>query len=238
MSELVRVQKLIAQSGFASRREAEKLIEQGKVFVNSKIVHLGDKATIDDEIKIGENVLNLTKNTNFKYFLLNKPKNTISTVKDPAGRKTVVDLINTDERIVPVGRLDRDTTGALLLTTDYALVNKLTHPKYEVERVYRARIDSPLTLKEFNQMNSGIELDGKISHQVVDQVDTKSYIISLHVGSYHHIKRLFESLGHVVISLKRISFANLTVEKMPEGTYRELSTKEVKKLKLLVENKV
>ncbi|CAL58774.1 Ribosomal large subunit pseudouridine synthase B [Mycoplasmopsis agalactiae] len=235
MPELVRVQKLIAQSGLMSRRDAEKMISKGLVFVNGIKSSIGDKASMNDEIKVNGKIINLTKNTVFKYYLLNKPKNTITTSKDPKGRHTVIDLINTSERIVPVGRLDRNTTGVLLLTTDYELVNKLTHPKYEIERVYRARIDSPLTLKEFRELNAGIEIDGKMSYQIVDQVDTKSYLISLHVGSYHHVKKLFEKIGHSVLTLKRVSYANLTVDKLPEGMYRELTIKEVKNLKLLVE---
>ncbi|EIN14902.1 Ribosomal large subunit pseudouridine synthase B [Mycoplasmopsis agalactiae 14628] len=235
MSELVRVQKLIAQSGLMSRRDAEKMISKGLVFVNGIKSSIGDKASINDEIKVNGKILNLTKNTVFKYYLLNKPKNTITTAKDPKGRHTVIDLIGTSERIVPVGRLDRNTTGVLLLTTDYELVNKLTHPKYEIERVYRARIDSPLTLKEFKELNAGVEIDGKMSYQIVDQVDTKSYLVSLHVGSYHHVKKLFEKIGHNVLTLKRVSYANLTVDKLPEGMYRELTIKEVKNLKLLVE---
>ncbi len=156
MQELFRVQKLIAQSGLMSRREAEKMISSGLVFVNGIKASLGDKASADDEIKVNGKILNLTKSPVFKYFLLNKPKNSITTSNDPKGRRTVIDLINTNERIVPVGRLDRNTTGVLLLTTDYELVNKLTHPKYEIERVYRARIDSPLTLKEFKELNAGV----------------------------------------------------------------------------------
>ncbi len=235
MQELFRVQKLIAQSGLMSRREVEKMISSGLVFVNGIKASLGDKASADDEIKVNGKILNLTKSPVFKYFLLNKPKNSITTSNDPKGRRTVIDLINTNERIVPVGRLDRNTTGVLLLTTDYELVNKLTHPKYEIERVYRARIDSPLTLKEFKELNAGIEIDGKMSRQIVDQVDTKSYLVSLHVGSYHHVKKLFEKIGHKVLTLKRVSYANLTVDKLPEGMYRELTLKEVRNLKLLVE---
>ncbi len=124
MQELFRVQKLIAQSGLMSRREAEKMISSGLVFVNGIKASLGDKASADDEIKVNGKILNLTKSPVFKYFLLNKPKNSITTSNDPKGRRTVIDLINTNERIVPVGRLDRNTTGVLLLTTDYELVNK------------------------------------------------------------------------------------------------------------------
>ncbi|VEU60206.1 ribosomal large subunit pseudouridine synthase B (plasmid) [Mesomycoplasma conjunctivae] len=233
MKELIRVQKLIAQTGYCSRRKAEEYIEKKLVKVNGKIVQLGDKASENDEIKINNQLISLQK-PNFVYFLLNKPKKTISTVKDPKGRKTVVDLINYSERIAPVGRLDYDTTGALLLTNDWEMINKLTHPKYEILRTYRVRIDSPLSLKEFKLINAGLIVNGKFSKQIVDQVDTKSYLVTLHVGSYHHIKELFKALNHEVINLKRVSFANLTVEKMPEGSYRTLTLKEIKDLKVLI----
>ncbi|MBZ4195282.1 pseudouridine synthase [Mycoplasma tauri] len=234
MKNLIRVQKIIAQSGIASRRAAEQLIIDGKVLINGKKALLGDKASFDDEIKVNNKIIHVSNSKNFIYILLNKPKNTITTVKDPNGRKTVIDLIETKERIVPVGRLDRDTTGALLLTTDYELVNKLTHPRYEIQRTYRVRIDEPLSLRKFKELNSGVIVNGKMSYQIVDQVETKSYLVTLHVGSYHHVKKLFESIGHKVINLKRVSFANLNVEKMQEGSYRALSFKELKDLKSLI----
>ncbi|MBZ4204332.1 pseudouridine synthase [Mycoplasma tauri] len=234
MKNLIRVQKIIAQSGIASRRAAEQLIIEGKVLINGKKALLGDKASFDDEIKVNNKIIHVSNSKNFIYILLNKPKNTITTVKDPNGRKTVIDLIETKERIVPVGRLDRDTTGALLLTTDYELVNKLTHPRYEIQRTYRVRIDEPLSLRKFKELNSGVIVNGKMSYQIVDQVETKSYLVTLHVGSYHHVKKLFESIGHKVINLKRVSFANLNVEKMQEGSYRALSFKELKDLKSLI----
>ncbi|KUH47374.1 pseudouridine synthase [Mycoplasmopsis meleagridis] len=238
--KLIRLQKIIANSGFCSRREAEKYIFNSKVKVNNKIAKIGQLASYDDKIEINNQLISFN---NFKlvYFLLNKPKKTISSAKDPQKRTTVVDLIKTDQRIVPVGRLDYNTTGALLLTNDLNLVNKLTHPKYQIIRVYRARINIPLTLKEFKEINRGIIVNGKISHQIVDQVADKSYLIQLHVGSYHHIKELFKYFNREVINLKRISYANLTVEKMPEGSYRSLKIKEIKDLKRLIreqENKL
>ncbi|UUD35117.1 pseudouridine synthase [Mycoplasmopsis caviae] len=233
MKELVRVQKLIAQSGFCSRRKAEEYIEKKLVKINGQIAKLGDRASEEDEIKVNNKLISLQK-PNFVYFILNKPKKTISSVKDPKKRTTVVDIINYPERIAPVGRLDYDTTGAILLTNDWEMINKLTHPKYEIQRTYRVRIDSPLSLKEFKLINVGLMVNGKFSKQVVDQVDTKSYLVTLHVGSYHHIKELFKALNHSVINLKRLSFANLTVEKMPEGSFRTLTLKELKDLKTLI----
>ncbi|WP_338822977.1 pseudouridine synthase [Mycoplasmopsis felifaucium] len=235
MAELIRIQKLLAQAGIASRRSVETMIEKGLVKINNNIAKLGDKATINDEIKINNKIINLDK-PNFVYYLLNKPKKTISTAKDPLKRTTVVDLIDTDQRIVPVGRLDYNTTGVLLLTNDLELVNKLTHPKYQIKRTYRVRINEPLTLPEFKQINKGVIVNGKMSHQIVDQVDTKSYLVTLHVGSYHHVKELFKALNKEVLTLKRISYANLTSEKLPEGAYRPLTLKELKDLKLIIKN--
>lgn len=233
MNEKIRLQKLISMVGFCSRRRAEELISQGRVLLNKNVAKLGDKADQNDEIKIDGKLINLTK-SNFLYYLLNKPKQTISTVKDPLKRTTVVDLIDTNEKIVPVGRLDYNTTGVLLLTNDNELVNKLTHPKYEIERTYRVRIDEPLTLKEFKEINKPVLVNGKYSNQIVDQVDTKSYLVTLHVGSYHHVKELFKVFNRKVLGLKRISYANLTVEKLPEGAYRELTLKELKDLKTII----
>ncbi|BAW18258.1 pseudouridine synthase [Mycoplasmopsis bovigenitalium] len=228
-----RIQKLIAQSGKYSRREAEKLIENGKVKVNGKIAQLGDKATINDAIYINNKKIDLANNK-LVYYVLNKPKKTITSLKDQFNRQTVVDLVPNDYRVVPVGRLDYNTTGTLILTNDLEIVNKLTHPKYEIPRTYRARIDEPLTLKQFNQLNSGIIVNGKISNQIVDQIENKSYLVTLNVGSYHHVKKLFEALGRKVINLKRVSYANINVEKMPEGTYRDLTFKELKDLKNII----
>ncbi|VEU60539.1 ribosomal large subunit pseudouridine synthaseB [Mycoplasmopsis bovigenitalium] len=228
-----RIQKLIAQSGKYSRREAEKLIENGKVRVNGKVAQLGDKATINDAIYVNNKKIDLVNNK-LVYYVLNKPKKTITSLKDQFNRQTVVDLVPNDYRVVPVGRLDYNTTGTLILTNDLEIVNKLTHPKYEIPRTYRARIDEPLTLKQFNQLNSGIVVNGKISNQIVDQIENKSYLVTLNVGSYHHVKKLFEALGRKVINLKRVSYANINVETMPEGTYRDLTFKELKDLKNII----
>lgn len=232
-NELVRVQKLIAQSGFCSRREAEEYITKGKVFINGLKAQLGSLASINDEIKVKGKILNLIEHK-LEYFILNKPKKTVSTSKDPQKRKTVVDLIDTNQRIVPVGRLDYDTTGLLLLTNDLEMVNKLTHPKYEIERIYRVRINEPLTLKEFKEINKGVMVNGKISHQIVDQVEAKAYTVKLHVGSYHHVKELFKAFDRKVLALKRLQYANLKVDKIPEGMYRPLKLKELKDLRHII----
>ncbi|VEU77863.1 pseudouridine synthase [Mycoplasmopsis columbinasalis] len=228
-----RLQKLIAASGYCSRREAEKLIQQGKVRINGQVAPLGSLATSADLITINNQPLDLEP-PQLVYILLNKPPKTITTARDPQKRTTVVDLIDTSLRIVPVGRLDYDTTGALLLTNDLKLVNQLTHPKYEIQRIYRARLDAPLTRRELIQINKGILVNGKISHQLVQQVDQKSYLVTLHVGSYHHVKLLFAHFERKVLTLKRIQYANLTIQNLPIGAYRPLKLKELKDLKFLV----
>lgn len=236
MEETSKIQKLIANSGYASRRKAEELIIEGRVSVNGKIAKIGERATKKDVIKIDGVTISLDIQ-NFQYFLLNKPKNTISTANDPFNRTTVVELIQTKKRIVPVGRLDYDTTGVLLLTNDLELVNKLTHPKYEIKRIYEAELDSKLSENDLKKLNKGITVNGKISNQTVKEIGKNKYSVSLHVGSYHHVKKLFGAVGRGVLGLKRVSFAGITAKDIPEGKYRELTPKEIKALKLLVESK-
>ena len=228
-----RLQKLLSQAGIASRRKSEELIKAGEVKVNGKVATLGDKATIKDEITVrGKQILK----EELVYYLLNKPEKTISSLRDPEGRRLVVDLINDSRHIYPVGRLDYNTTGTLLLTNDGDLANKLAHPSNEIIRVYRARLDSPLTDKELRFLNSkNVKLDNKKTNQEVTQVDKKTYVVVLKMGSYHHVKKLFELVGRRVQGLTRIEFAGLShVGKLSKGQYRELTPKEVKRLKGLV----
>lgn len=227
-----RLQKLIAQAGIASRRAAEELISQGKVKVNGKVAKLGDKATFKDEIMVDGQPLSTKED--FVYYVLNKPDRVVSTVKDPMGRVKVTDLIDESRRIYPVGRLDYDTTGVLLLTNDGELAHRLTHPSYEVLRVYRARITRPLTDDELWFLNSDrVMINGKPSKQQVTKVDNKSYMVVLHVGTYHHVKKLFEMVDTKVLQLKRVEYAGITSEGIPVGGYRRLNIKEVRWLKQL-----
>ena len=231
-----RLQKLISQAGVASRRKAEELIKDGKVTVNGKLATLGDKATFADAILVNGKAL---QREELVYYMINKPNKTISTLHDPQGRRIITDLINDDRHIFPVGRLDYDTTGTLLLTNDGDLSNKLTHPSNEVIRVYRARLLEPLNADDLKFLNSDqVIMDGRQSNQTVEQVDKKTYVISLAVGTYHHVKRLFEMVNNEVTSLTRIEFAGLThVGKLSRGEYRKLTPKEVRWLKELVEKK-
>lgn len=229
----IRINKYLSQCGIASRRVAEELIFNKKVKVNGEFAILGQKIFETDTVLVNNKPVIF--NENKIYYLLNKPKKTICTLKDNFGREKVTDLINDDNYLFPIGRLDYNTTGVLIITNDGELANKLIHPSSEIKRIYRARLDKTLTHKELLFLNSpNVEVNGKPSLQVVEQVDTKSYLITLHQGSYHHIKELFKIVNRNVIDLKRIEFAGLTCEGMVVGSYRKLKPFEIKMLKKMV----
>ncbi|WAM01683.1 rRNA pseudouridine synthase [Mycoplasmopsis felis] len=229
-----RLQKILSQAGVCSRREAENLIKENKVKVNGMIAKLGDKASFQDEILVNNIPI---KEEEKVYYILNKPKKTISTLKDNFNRTSVVDLMDVPYKIFPVGRLDYDTTGVLIMTNDGELTNKLLHPKYQIPRVYRARLNEQLNKIELKKLNGIVKVNGVKSVQNVlpiNEVSPKSYFVILTQGTYHHVKELFKTVNKIVISLKRIEYAGITVDKMPLGTYRKLTIKEVKDLKNLV----
>ncbi|WP_322935802.1 pseudouridine synthase [Mycoplasmopsis felis] len=229
-----RLQKILSQAGVCSRREAENLIKENKVKVNGMIAKLGDKASFQDEILVNNIPI---KEEEKVYYVLNKPKKTISTLKDNFNRTSVVDLMDVPYKIFPVGRLDYDTTGVLIMTNDGELTNKLLHPKYQIPRVYRARLNEQLNKIELKKLNGIVKVNGVKSVQNVipiNEESPKSYFVILTQGTYHHVKELFKTVNKIVISLKRIEYAGITVDKMPLGTYRKLTIKEVKDLKNLV----
>lgn len=228
-----RLQKILSQAGIISRRKAEELIKLKKVTINDKVALIGDKASFNDKILI-DNVPIFEKEEKV-YYLLNKPKKTISSVFDPQKRKTVIDLIHDKRKLFPVGRLDWNTTGTLLITNDGEMSNRLIHPKYEIERIYRARINEKLLESELKFLNSNnVYLKEKKSKQKIIQVDKKTYTISLFVGSFHHIKNLFKLVNKKVIKLTRIEFAGLShIGNLSKGEYRILKSKEIKWLKNL-----
>lgn len=231
--ELIRINKLLSQAGISSRREAEELIKKGKIIVNGEKAILGQKVSWKDNIFV--NGTKIEKKQELKYYLLNKPKNTICTLKDNFNRTRVVDLIDDKSYLFPVGRLDYDTTGVLLITNDGELSNKLTHPSFGIIREYRARLDEKLDLEQLKFLNGdNVIVNNKKSKQFVNQVGPKSYLIVLKEGSYHHVKKIFEVVGKRVLDLKRISFASLTCEKMMIGEYRKLKPFEINILKSLV----
>lgn len=236
-----RLQKIIARAGIASRRKAEELIRLGKVKVNGNTVtELGIKVTENDAIEVnGFPIEQKEKNV---YYILNKPRNVISTVSDDKNRKTVLDLFeDVDERIYPVGRLDYDTTGILLFTNDGDLANKLTHPKYGVEKTYLAKVNGVVRKEQLLPLVKGVVLNGRKTHPAkvvidhIDRVKKKSWVkITIHEGRYHQVKNMFSKIGLPVEKLKREQYAFLTLEGLQSGEYRKLRREEVKKLKELV----
>lgn len=230
-----RLQKYLSSCGIASRRKSEELILAGKVKVNGKIVReLGTKVSEKDEVEV-ENMEVYRKEK--EYYLLYKPEKTICSVSDEKGRTTIVDLIETDEKIFPVGRLDYDTTGLILLTNDGELTNKLTHPKGFVEKTYIAKVSGIVTGKEIHELEEGIELEGvktkkaRAKLKKIDKKNNKSYVeLTITEGRNHQVKNMFAALGHKVLKLKRISYAFFNLEGMKIGEYRRLTAKEVKQL--------
>lgn len=233
-----RIQKLISKAGAASRREAERMIAAGRVSLNGQIVtELGVQAQTTDEIAIDG--VPIFFNQPQRYFLLNKPKGYLSTVKDDRGRKTVVDLLpEVDEYIYPIGRLDYDTEGLLLLTNDGDLMNGLLHPRYEVNKTYMAKVKGKVLPEKLHELRSGIRLeDGltapaevKLTEYNEDGNWSKVRII-IHEGRNRQVRRMFKAVGHEVMNLKRIGFAGLTLDGVSRGTYRELTDDEVAMLK-------
>jgi len=227
-----RLQKVIANSGYTSRRKAEELIESGKVKVNGKVIKtLGVKVKDNDEIEVEGNILSKEEKV---YYLLNKPREVITSTSDDKGRKTVIDLIETDKRIYPVGRLDYDSTGAIFLTNDGEFANIITHPKNNIVKTYIAKIDRLISKEEINKLLKGIVLDNKkiipdrIKVKKVNNNKTCIVEIKIHDGVNHEVKRLFSSIGIEVLKLKRESIDIFNIKDIPSGKYRELSTKEVR----------
>lgn len=233
----IRLNKYIANAGIASRREADNLILSGVIKVNGKIItDLGVKISPDDKVQYEEQTIKSEKKV---YVLLNKPKGYITTTDDPFDRKTVMFLVKNAgrERIYPVGRLDRDTTGVLLLTNDGDLAKKLTHPRHQIIKIYHVFLDKNLKTGDLNKIANGIELeDGTIKPDVVSFVQgaesKKEVGIEIHSGKNRIIRRLFESLGYKVTKLDRVTFAGLTKKDVPRGKWRFLNEKEVSFLKM------
>lgn len=238
-----RLQKVIATSGYCSRRKAEELILEGKVSVNGNIItKLGTKVKNGDEILVEGTAID--NNKNYEYYLLNKPREVISAVTDDKGRKTVTDIIKTNARIYPIGRLDYDTTGLILLTNDGTLANMLMHPSYNVDKTYVAKVKGIVTGYEIKKLRNGIIIDNyktskaKVKLKSIEKKDNKSIVeITIHEGHNQQVRKMFEALGHEVIKLKRERYAFLTLDGVKTGEYRSLTIKEVKKLYNIKKNK-
>lgn len=236
--EKMPLNKYIAHCGICSRREAAELVKQGKVKVNDAVVtEPGYKLESSDVVKFGGKTLYPARN--LVYILLNKPKDTITTASDTHGRKTVLDLVGkaTKERIYPVGRLDRNTTGVLLITNDGELTQKLTHPSHEVKKTYEVKLDRPLAKNDYDRILAGVTLeDGPVPVDALGYADAKDRSvvgIELHSGKNRVVRRLFESLGYEVKGLDRVMFANLTKKNVDRGKWRHLTEKEVRLLKFM-----
>ena len=227
-----RIQKIIAASGICSRRKAEELIKEGKVKVNGVVVsELGYKASSDDVISVNDEKVSVEHKV---YYMLNKPRGVISAVTDDKGRDTVVELIDEKNRIFPIGRLDYDTTGLILLTNDGDLANILMHPKNNVPKTYVAKIEGLITMDEFYKIKEGIVIDGskvipkKIKLLSKDTLKKTTLIrIIVAEGKNHMVKKMFESVNHSVIKLKREAYGPLTLKGLNSGEYRHLSLEEI-----------
>jgi 23S rRNA pseudouridine2605 synthase len=228
--------KYIAHCGVCARRDAAEMVKLGKVKVNGVLItEPGHKVSGKDEVRVNDKKIFLARN--LVYILMNKPKDYITTTDDPQGRKTVLDIIRraTPERVYPVGRLDRNTSGVLLLTNDGELSQKLTHPSNEIKKIYAVTLDKPLDKKDFDQILTGIVLeDGPASVDRLAYTDTKDKTqlgVEIHSGRNRIVRRIFEHLGYDVKNLDRVMFAGLTKKNVERGKWRFLNEKEVRELK-------
>ena len=232
---MVRLQKAIADSGFCSRRKAEEYIVKGKVFVNGeRITELGSKVEGNEEIIVDGNAISKQDK---EYYILYKPRGVISSTKDDKGRKTVVDFFSSNKRLYPVGRLDYDTTGIILLTNDGEFANMMLHPKNKIPKVYIAKLEGIIDGYSIKKIKSGIVIDGikcipdRVKLKSADKKSNTCIVeITIHDGRNHEVKRIFESAGYKVIKLKRESIAFLTLQGLSSGEFRKLTIKEVKQL--------
>ncbi|HOP65459.1 MAG TPA: pseudouridine synthase [Bacilli bacterium] len=228
-----RLQKLIAESGYASRRKAEELITSGKVRVNGiTVTELGTKASYEDVISVNGKKISIEPKV---YFLLNKPRGVISSTSDEEGRKVVTDLINTKLSVYPVGRLDYDTTGLIILTNDGALANILMHPSNKVEKTYLVKLDKPFLIEDYYKLKAGIIVDDILTKpsrlKIKKSVKDKNFVeITIREGRNHIVKNIFKALNYDVKKLTRIKYAFLTLNGLESGQYRNLTVSEIRDL--------
>jgi len=231
----IRLNRYIANAGICSRREADVLIQAGAVKVNNKVVtEMGVKVGPDDVVHCGDQRLSREK---MVYLLLNKPKDYVTTMRDPDGRKTVVQLVSSacKERVLPVGRLDRQTTGLLLMTNDGDLAKRLTHPKHGVSKLYHIHTDKKVSGKHLEELLAGVKLeDGIVKADKVSYVgeNQRELGLEIHMGKNRIVRRLMEQLGYNVLKLDRVMFAGLTKKNLPKGKYRFLTETEIARLKM------
>ncbi len=232
----IRLNKFLANAGICSRRDADVLIQTGIVTVNGKIVtELGYKIKPEDVVHYDGATINAESK---RYVLLNKPKGFITTLDDPQGRKTVMSLVKSAcrERIYPVGRLDRETTGLLLFTNDGDMAKKLTHPRYQARKIYHVELNKPFKIEDFDKILRGVDLeDGRSKADKISYIEggnSKEVGIEIHSGKNRIVRRMFEGLGYVVVKLDRVEFASLTKKDLPRGMFRHLTENEVSYLKM------
>ncbi len=230
----IRLNKFISNSGICSRREADTLIKSNKIKVNGKIINkLGSIVQTTDEIKYNNKIL---KSEKFVYFILNKPKDFITTTKDPQNRTTVLNLLKNacNERIYPVGRLDRDTTGLLLLTNDGQTAQNLSHPSNSIKKIYQVTIDREINKEDIAKIRKGLILeDGPANIDEIKVIDSENKVMGLeiHMGKNRIIRRIFDHIGYKVIKLDRVMYGSLTKKNLPRGKYRPLTELEINQLK-------
>ena len=230
----IRLNRFISNAGVTSRRDADQLIKDGKIKVNGKTVtELGTKVRLSDKVQYQGKYLMAEK---LQYVLLNKPKDFITTMDDPQNRKTVMKLVEKacDERIYPVGRLDRPTTGLLLFTNDGNLARKLTHPSQRIKKIYQVGLDRPIARQDFEAILSGVELDdgiAKVDDLAIVGNANDTLGVELHIGKNRIVRRIFESLGYKVTKLDRVMFGILTKKDLSRGKWRHLNPKEIQNLK-------
>lgn len=228
---IMRINKYLAESGVCSRRAADELIKNGEVKINGKIAKLGDDVALGDSVSVNGRKINTVKK--FDYYIMNKPKGYVTTVKDDKGRKTVMDLLpNNAKRLFPVGRLDYDTEGLLILTNDGELTFKLTHPKNEIPKTYLVKTERPVSDDDLNKLRSGVVIDGvrtkKCNVRLIEQNKNFSRLnITIMEGRNRQIRKMIESIGNNVDFLKRIKIGELTISGLNRGEVRALSHSEI-----------
>jgi 23S rRNA pseudouridine2605 synthase len=226
----VRLNAFLARAGIASRRRADELIEAGRVTVNGEPAQLGTVVGAHDRVEVDDREVARQR---LGYVLLHKPAGVVTTARDPRGRPTVVELVPQQPRVVPVGRLDADTTGALLLTNDGQLAHRLAHPRYGVEKTYVADVDGDPDEEALERLRSGVELDdGRTAPARARRLAPGRVELVLHEGRKHQVKRMLAAVGHPVTRLHRSAYAGVTLEGLEPGAWRELEPSEVEQLRL------
>ncbi|HZP55651.1 MAG TPA: pseudouridine synthase [Candidatus Saccharimonadales bacterium] len=225
----MRLNAFLARTGIASRRAADELIKSGRIKVNNQQGNLNMDVSESDVVTFDGVIIEVQK---LRYVLLYKPPGYVTTLRDPRGRRKVVDLVNIAERVIPVGRLDYDTSGALLLTNDGELANRLMHPRYEIDKVYEVEVKGAITSEMLNKLSDGVELDdGKTAPAKVKKLASDKIELTIHEGRYHQVKRMLSVVGLSVIRLRRTKYGPLGLTGMEQGKWRELTETEIKLLK-------